>query len=255
MQEPSALGRIVELVRDLRKRCPWDAAQTPQSLRPYLVEEAMELDQAIGSEKPDRLKSELGDMLLHLAFQIVLAEEQGQFGPEDVTSSIEEKMWRRHPHLYDLGDAPATWERSKLAEDPPDKRSILDGLPKTLPALVSAMRLQERAAGVGFDWPDAAGPREKVQEELRELDAELAEDQNESRVEAELGDLLFAVVNLARKLSYDPRAALEKANQRFVERFRVVEELARERGIDMGNADLEELDKLWDEAKERNSYG
>lgn len=255
MQEPSALGRIVELVRDLRNRCPWDAAQTPQSLRPYLVEEAMELDQAIASENPVRLKAELGDMLLHLAFQIVLAEEMDQFGAEDVTSSIEKKMWRRHPHLYEQGEAPATWERSKLAEDPPDKRSILDGLPETLPALVSAMRLQERAAGVGFDWPDAEGPREKVQEELDELDAELTHEKNESRIEEELGDILFAVVNLSRKLGKDPRAALEKANLRFVERFRVVETLARERGIEMGNADLEELDKLWDEAKDRGGYG
>ncbi len=209
----------------------------------------MELDQAIASGNSDRVRAELGDVLLHLAFQIVLAEEQDQFGPEDVTSGIEKKMWRRHPHLYDLGDAPATWERSKLAEDPPEKRSILDGLPKTLPALVSAMRLQERAAGVGFDWPDADGPRAKVKEELDELDAELGDGQDKARVEAELGDILFAAVNLARKLDCDPRAALEKANERFVERFRIVEELAQDRGVDMGNADLEELDRLWDEAK------
>jgi MazG family protein len=255
MQEPSALGRIVELVRDLRERCPWDAAQTPETLRPYLVEEVMELDQAIASARPDRIKAELGDLLLHLAFQIVLAEEQNLFGTEDVTSSIEKKMWRRHPHLYDLGDAPASWERSKLAEEPPDERSILDGLPATLPALVSAMRLQERAAGVGFDWPDATGPRDKVQEELTELDVELADGQDENRIEDELGDLLFAVVNLARKLNCDPRSALEKANNRFVERFRVVEMLARERDIDMGNVDLEELDRLWDEAKTLHDYG
>jgi MazG family protein len=215
----------------------------------------MELDQAIASDQPDRIRAELGDVLLHLAFQIVLAEERDLFGAEDVTSSIERKMWRRHPHLYDLGDAPETWERSKLAEDSPKKRSILDGLPATLPALVSAMRLQERAAGVGFDWPDANGPREKVQEELDELNVELANGEDRDRIEEELGDLFFAAVNLARKLGCDPRAALEKANQRFVERFRVVEELARERGIEMGNADIEELDRLWDEAKVRNGYG
>ena len=251
MQEPSALGRIVELVRDLRKRCPWDASQTPRSLRPYLVEEAMELDQAITSDDPSRIKAELGDLLLHLAFQIVLAEEQGLFGAEDVTTGIERKMWRRHPHLFELGDAPDTWERSKHAERPPDSHSILDGLPTTLPALISAMRLQERAAGVGFDWPDTVGPREKIQEELTELDEELASRQSQQRIEDELGDLLFAVVNLARKLDCDPRAALEGANGRFVDRFRVVEELALEREIDMGNADLAELDELWDEAKSR----
>jgi nucleoside triphosphate diphosphatase len=249
MQEPLALGRIVELVRDLRKRCPWDAAQTPQTLRPYLVEEVMELDQAIASDNPARIRAELGDLLLHLAFQIVLAEEQDLFGPEDVTSGIEEKMWRRHPHLYDLGDKPRTWERSKLAEKQSPSHSILDGLPSTLPALIAAMRLQERAAGVGFDWPDATGPREKVEEELAELDEELAIDRNQSRIEAELGDLLFAMVNLARKLGCDPRAALEKANARFLDRFRIVEELAREREIDIGDVGLDTLDELWEEAK------
>jgi len=211
----------------------------------------MELDQAILSDDPSRIKAELGDLLLHLAFQIVLAEEQGLFGAEDVTSDIEQKMWRRHPHLFDLGDAPETWERSKQAERAPESRSILDGLPTTLPALISAMRLQERAAGVGFDWPDAAGPRDKIEEELTELDEEMASGQSQERVEEELGDLLFAVVNLARKINCDPRAALEGANGRFVDRFRIVEELASERDIDMGSAELEELDKLWDEAKSR----
>jgi len=253
MQEPSALGRIVELVRELRKRCPWDAAQTPQTLRPYLVEEVMELDQAIASDDPERVRAELGDLLLHLAFQIVLAEERGLFGVEDVTSGIEEKMWRRHPHLYDLGDKPRTWEHSKLAERQSGNHSILDGLPRTLPALITAMRLQERAAGVGFDWPDSEGPREKIREELAELDDELHADPNPSRIEAELGDLLFAIVNLARKLECDPRAALEKANARFLDRFKVVEALARERDIDMGDVGLEVLDELWDEAKRRES--
>ena len=210
----------------------------------------MELDQAIRVENPDRIKAELGDVLMHLAFQIVLAEEQGLFGAEDVTSAIETKMWRRHPHLFDLGEAPETWERSKLSEDLRGKDGLLDGLPATLPALIAAMRLQERAAGVGFDWPDASGPREKVHEELDELDAELSDGRDAARIEEELGDVLFAVVNLARKLDCDPRAALEKANERFIDRFRVVEQLARERDIDMGNVDLEELDRLWDEAKD-----
>ena len=209
----------------------------------------MELDQAIAAANPERIKAELGDVLMHLAFQIVLAEEGGSFGAEDVTSAVEQKMWRRHPHLYDLGDAPESWERSKLSEDTPGRHSLLDGLPKTLPALIAAMRLQERAAGVGFDWPDTSGPREKVEEELVELDTEISTGRDSQRIEEELGDVLFAVVNLARKLDCDPRAALEKANERFIERFRVVENLAREREIDMGNVGLEELDKLWDEAK------
>ncbi|UCD22974.1 MAG: nucleoside triphosphate pyrophosphohydrolase [Gemmatimonadota bacterium] len=249
MQEPSALGRIVELVRDLRKRCPWDAAQTPQTLRPYLVEEVMELDHALSSDDSEHIKTELGDLLLHLAFQIVLAEERGDFGAEDVTQTIERKMWRRHPHLFEQGERPESWERSKLNEKD-GKRSVLDGLPPTLPALVMALRLQERAAGVGFDWPDAAGPREKIREEIGELESELDNHGDAERLEAEIGDLLFAVVNLARKVNCDPRSALEKANERFVMRFRRIEALAKQRGIEVATAGLEVLDELWEEAKE-----
>ncbi len=253
MQEPSALGRIVDLVRDLRKRCPWDAAQTAQTLRPYLVEEVLELDQALATGSPEEITHELGDLLLHLAFQIVLGEESGAFGPEDVTRAIEAKMWRRHPHLFEGGEAPESWERNKLRERSQpggEARSVLDGLPPTLPPLLMAYRLQERAAGVGFDWPNAEGPREKVSEELAELDAETNVDGDPERVEAEIGDLLFSVVNLARKLECDPRAALEQANAQFMKRFCRVEELAAERGIDVGRASLEELDVLWNEAKQ-----
>jgi MazG family protein len=251
MQEPSALGRIVELVRDLRSRCPWDAAQTPQSLRPYLVEEVMELDHALGSGDSDQIRTELGDLLLHLAFQIVLGEERGDFGPEDITGAVERKMWRRHPHLFEQGDKPESWERSKL-NDAEGKGSVLDGLPPTLPALVMALRLQERAAGVGFDWPDATGPRQKVAEEVTELDVELDGERDPVRIEDEIGDILFAVTNLARKVGCDPRAALEKANDRFRERFHAIERLAEQRGIDMTSADLPALDALWDEVKRSN---
>jgi MazG family protein len=258
MQEPSALGRIVELVRDLRKRCPWDAAQTPETLRPYLVEEALELDHALSLADPDQIRTELGDLLLHVAFQVVLAEEQGRFGAEDLTHGVEQKMWRRHPHLFPEkldGDTerapldPDTWERTKLEEHGEERPSVLDGLPPTLPALLMAYRLQERAAGVGFDWPDAQGPRDKVWEELRELEREIEHGDSQEEIGAEIGDLLFAAVNLARKLGADPRAALERANAKFTERFRAIERLAAERGIDMGRASLEELDELWDEVK------
>ncbi len=241
----------MELVRDLRKRCSWDRAQTRETLRPYLVEEVLELDHALSQGDPDEIRTELGDMLLHLAFQIVLGEEQGDFGAEDVTNTIVKKMKRRHPHLFDLGDEPESWERQKLREQPAGDHSVLDGLPPTLPAILMAYRLQERAAGVGFDWPDVAGPRAKVDEELAEVDAELADGADAKRVKAELGDLMFSVVNLARKLGHDPRAALEGANARFSERFRQVEALAVEQGVDVGNASLEELDQLWDEAKKR----
>ena len=261
MQEPSALGRIVELVRDLRRRCPWDARQTPQSLRPYLVEEVLELDHALAGGDPRQIQTELGDLLLHLAFQIVLAEEAGHFGAEDVTRAVESKMWRRHPHLFRTPQRQAgqegqrrqegqedTWERGKLREHP-GSRSVLDGLPPTLPAILMAYRLQERAAGVGFDWPDATGPLKKITEELGELETEISDTASSTRIGEEIGDLLFAIVNLARKLEIDARAALEQANTRFTERFRKIEELAAERGIEIGSAELEVLDELWDEVK------
>jgi MazG family protein len=260
MQEPSALGRIVELVRDLRKRCPWDAAQTPQTLRPYFVEEAMELDHALGADDPAELREELGDVLLHVAFQIVLAEERGDFGAADLTAAVERKMWRRHPHLFDADGTPVDesvdtqqvrrrWEATKRDELDAAAASILDGVPPTLPPLLAAYRLQERAAGVGFDWPDAQGPLAKVHEELAELAAEVEADDH-GAIADEIGDLLFAVVNLARKLGSEPRGALERANAKFARRFRAVEALAQARGIDLHTAGLAVLDGLWDEVKE-----
>ncbi len=267
LQEPKALGRIVELVRDLRNRCAWDATQTRETLRPYLVEEVLELDHAISNSDENQIRAELGDVLLHLAFQIAIGEETGTFGAEDVVRGTEEKMWRRHPHLFGDGGAATDdkanqktgtarqhpgWERLKLKER--DGRSMLDGLPPTLPTLLTAFRLQERAAGVGFDWPDEKGPREKVTEELSELDHEIETARgkpahNKDRIESELGDLMFAVINLSRKLGVDPRTALEKANRRFSGRFKEVERLAEIRGVRFGEASLEELDVLWEEAK------
>jgi MazG family protein len=260
MQGDSALGRALALVRDLRKRCPWDRAQTPQSLRPYLVEEALELDHAIQSDDPEALRDELGDLLLHLAFQIVIAEERSQFNAEVVTHTLEDKMRRRHPHLYGGSGGPrgggkgksvdhVNWELVKRREPRAGgKRGTLAGLPPTLPALLMAYRLQERAAGVGFDWPDAGGPMTKVKEEIEELEREAGSGKREA-LEAELGDLLFAVVNLARKLEIEPGQALERANAKFTGRFEQVERLAEERGIQIGRATLAELDQLWEEIK------
>ena len=247
MDRDAALGRALALVRDLRARCPWDGAQTPETLRPYLVEEALELDQAIAAGDRDHVRAELGDVLLNLAFQVVIGEERGEFDAEAVTRGLEEKMWRRHPHLFGLGEKPRTWEQGKR-EEGSGTRGTLAGLPPTLPRLLMAYRLQERAAGVGFDWPDAKGPAEKVREELAEVERE-AESGRREALAAEVGDLLFAVVNLSRKLGVDPRAALERANSKFRRRFEGIERLARERGIDLAGAGLEALDRLWDEVK------
>jgi len=256
MENTRSLDDTLALMRDLRKRCDWDAAQTHESLRPYLIEEAHELDDAIRLENDKLLREELGDLLLQVLFHSVLAEERGAFAFADVAEGLITKMKGRHPHLY--GDAAKVpWERMKSKH----RESIADGLPATLPALHRAHRLQDRAAGVGFDWPDVAGPAEKVEEELQEVREELRQspppkagappvlDARHYALEAELGDLLFAVVNLCRKGGIHASIALDKANAKFERRFREIERLAKERGIDVANAGLEKLDALWDEAK------
>jgi Protein containing tetrapyrrole methyltransferase domain and MazG-like (predicted pyrophosphatase) domain len=244
MQENSALGRALGMVRDLRARCPWDRAQTRESLRPYLVEEVLELDHALGEGDTGAIRDELSDMLLHLAFQLVIAEERREFSADDVAERLERKMRRRHPHLFDLGDA-EPWERIKRKER---QGHTLAGITPTLPPLLKAYRLQERAASVGFDWPDVTGPLAKVREELAEVESELARprpDRGRPRAAAdpntppappgdalveEIGDLLFAVVNLARKAGVQPGPALDRTNRKFRDRFEAIERLADARG-------------------------
>ena len=258
MQEKAddTLGEALALMRDLRKRCEWDAAQTHESLRPYLIEEAYEVDDAIRGGDDRLLREELGDLLLQVLFHSVVAEERGAFGLGDVARSFITKMKARHPHLYGEG-ARIPWERLKAKK----RESIVDGLPVDLPALHRAFRLQDRAAGVGFDWPDVGGPLDKVDEELAEVRREIADDPSRragkapvydaahDALENEVGDLLFAVVNLSRKLGVHPALALDKANVKFARRFREIERLATERGIDVHTAGLAALDELWDEVK------
>jgi nucleoside triphosphate diphosphatase len=249
MQDSSALGRSLTMVRDLRARCPWDRVQTRQTLRPYLVEEALELDEALGSDDVGAIRAELSDLLLHLAFQLVIGEEKGQFTPADVADGLEAKMRRRHPHLFDLGAA-EPWETLKRRER--HGRS-LTGIVATLPPLLKAYRLQERAAAVGFDWPDVQGPLAKVREELAEVEVELGPDATPSAsLESEIGDLLFAVVNLSRKAGVEPSLALDAANRKFRHRFEAVEQLAEKRGLEIESAGLEVLDGLWEEVKAGN---
>lgn len=212
----------------------------------------MELDQALGAGDPARIREEVSDLMLHLAWQLVLGEERGEFSQDDIAGDLEWKMKRRHPHLFDLGPR-QPWERLKGRER---VGGVLEGLP-ALPDLLMAFRLQERAASVGFDWPDADGPAEKVREELAEIQAVRRSDRRTVRdregppeqLIEEVGDLLFAVVNLSRKLGVQPGPALDRANRKFRERFRQVEALAAHRGIDLHSADLEALDTLWDEVK------
>lgn len=246
MQEKSALARAMAMVADLRNRCPWDKAQTRTTLRPYLVEEAMELDHALGTGEARAIREEVSDLMLHLAWQLVLAEELGEFTPDDVAGDLEEKMRRRHPHLFDLGPR-GRWEQLKQAERP--RRSTLAGLPPGLPDLLMAYRLQERAASVGFDWPDTAGPLAKVREEVDEVAGELAGPATGERLADEIGDLLFAVVNLARKAGVQPGNALDRTNRRFRRRFEAIEALAAARGLNLHTAGLERLDEMWEEVK------
>jgi MazG family protein len=250
MDDKTSLDSAVAIMRDLRKRCDWDAAQTHDSLRPYLIEESHELDDAIRSGDRSRMREELGDVLLQVLFHSVIAEERGEFGISDVAMGLVAKMRARHPHLYDGGDR-EPWEKMKSRK----RESIAEGLPAGLPSLHRAHRLQDRAAGVGFDWPDVEGPASKVEEELAEVREQLAEtggvqtEELRARLEAELGDLLFACVNLCRKAGVHPAIALDKANEKFERRFAAIENRCRELGLNPSDLGLERLDAMWDEAK------
>lgn len=257
MTQPSSLADTLALMRDLRQRCDWDAAQTHSSLRPYLVEESLELDDALRIGDDDLVREELGDLLLQVLFHSVLAEERGAFSFHDVAEGLITKMKARHPHLYGDGER-ESWEKMKSKK----RVSIADGLPGSLPPLHRAHRLQDRAAGVGFDWPDAEGPAAKVAEELAEVRELLSakevrfsehgapvQDETHSALEGELGDLLFACVNLCRKLGVHSSLALDKANAKFQRRFEEVERIAASRGLQIGEAGLEALDAIWDEVK------
>jgi ATP diphosphatase len=263
--DSATLDEALAIMRDLRARDAWDRAQTHASLRPYLNEEMHELDDAIRSGDDAAMRSELGDVLLQVLFHAIIAEERGAFDAGSVAASLVSKMTRRHPWLYAQmadGGRQTTerepWEQMKSKT----RGSLADGLPQGLPSLHRAHRLQERAAGVGFDWPDVKGPIDKVREELAEVEAEIGANGSEfdthgvpsgdplhERLEGELGDLLFSVVNLCRKAGVHPSLALDKANAKFQERFEGVEKLATERGIDVKTAGLTVLDSLWDEVK------
>jgi nucleoside triphosphate diphosphatase len=249
-QNKASLEDTLAIMRDLRVRCDWDAAQTHDSLRPYLIEESHEVDDALRRGDDRALREELGDLLLQILFHSVLAEERGAFDMHDVAGALVAKMRARHPHLY-AGAEKEPWEKMKAKK----RSSIGEGLPSTLPALHRAHRLQDRAAGVGFDWPDASGPAAKVSEELREVTDELAgpAPQSHDRLEDELGDLLFACVNLCRKAGVHASLALDRANAKFERRFQEAERLASERGLKLADASPAELDAMWEDVKQGES--
>jgi MazG family protein len=244
--QEGVLDRALDLVAFLREHCPWDAAQTSRSLIPYLLEESHEVVDAIRADDPGALEAELGDLLLNLSFQVIVGEEAGSFTRDSVVARMEDKMMRRHPHLFGLGGR-EDWETLKAKERDRSAR-VLDGLAKGLDPLLKAHRIQERVSGVGFDWSDAGGAWDKVAEELEEVRMAL-ESGDGAAVEEELGDLLFAVVNLTRLAGAHPDTVLDRANKKFHQRFDALEDLARERGISLPDATLEILDSLWEELK------
>lgn len=251
----STLQALAEVTAVLRRPggCPWDREQTPQSLRPGFLEEVAEMVEALDADDPHALQEEMGDVLFHLVMQAQMAREEELFRLSDVLSGIITKLRRRHPHVWgdvevqDSAEVVANWEKIKADEkDRAKSESLLDGIPFALPALMRSQKIQERVRRVGFDWPDSDGVKAKLREEL----AELERARGRSQQAAELGDVLFAVVNLARWLGIDAESALREANARFTRRFQILETLAQERGIVLAQADLDMLERLWQEAKQ-----
>jgi len=254
-------GLFVELVGIMARLrgehgCPWDREQTPESLKPYLIEETYEVLEAIDDQDPATIRDELGDLLLQVVFHAQMAEEVGSFGIGDVLRAINEKLVRRHPHVFgevkvdSAQEVLFNWEQIKQTERQKtnSQPSLLDGVPREMPALLRARRLQEKASRVGFDWTEAQAVLRKVEEEFTELQAAM-EGGAPVKIEAELGDLLFALVNLSRFLSVNPEEALRKTIARFIARFRYIEEELARRGRSLAKATLEEMDALWAEAK------
>lgn len=248
-----AFGRFLEVLDTLREKCPWDAKQTNDSLRPNTVEEVFELADALMADDTANIRKELGDVLLHVAFYAKIASEKNQFDIADVCNSLTDKLIFRHPHIYGDVDADSAdqvaqnWEQIKLKEKGGNK-TVLAGVPSALPALIKANRIQEKAANVGFDWDEPSQVWEKLKEEASEVEREI-ESGSKDRLEAEFGDLLFAVVNAARLYGVNPENALERTNRKFISRFNHIEKRANESGKQLKDMTLAEMDRFWNEAK------
>jgi XTP/dITP diphosphohydrolase len=254
MQYNKSLDRLLQIMEALRAQCPWDQKQTIESLRPLTIEETYELCDAIIKKDWNGLKEELGDVLLHLVFYAKIASEQNQFNFNDVIEAVCNKLVYRHPHIYsnvkvsNEQEVKENWEKLKQKER---KKSVLSGVPEALPALIKALRIQDKSKQVGFEWDTTAQVQAKVMEELAELN-EAMEENNQDHIEEEFGDVLFSIVNLARFLKVDPELALERTNRKFIDRFNKMEIIANERGQSLLDMNLEEMDALWNLVKERN---
>lgn len=257
MQKESATKSFVRLLKimdELREECPWDKKQTMKSLRYLSIEEMYELSDAIVEQNNDEIKNELGDLLLHIVFYARIASESNAFDISDVINTICDKLVHRHPHIYgdvkvaDELEVKANWEKLKLKEG---KKSVLEGVPNSLPAMVKAFRIQEKVRGVGFDWDNTSQVLEKVKEELNELEEEI-EKENTNRIESEFGDLLFSLINYARFVNINPDDALEKCNKRFINRFQIMENKLKKEGKELSSMKLQEMESYWELAKQES---
>ncbi|WP_407265397.1 nucleoside triphosphate pyrophosphohydrolase [Tenacibaculum maritimum] len=250
-EQLKAFNRLLDIMDELREKCPWDKKQTLESLRHLTIEETYELGDAILDQNLDEVKKELGDVLLHIVFYAKIGSEKKAFDIADVANSIADKLIDRHPHIYgdvkveNEQDVKQNWEKLKLKEG---KKSVLEGVPRNLPALVKASRIQDKVAGVGFDWEEPHQVWEKVQEELAELNSEIATG-DQDKINAEFGDVLFSMINYARFIGVNPENALEKTNKKFINRFQFLEEAAKKAGKTLTDMTLTEMDIYWNESK------
>lgn len=248
-----AIGRVIDTLDILRVKCPWDRKQTNESLRPNTIEEVYELCDALINDDNKNIEKELGDVLLHILFYSKIGEEKGNFDICDVADALNSKLIFRHPHVFgdvtvgDSHDVETNWEQIKLKEKDGNK-TVLSGVPSALPAMIKAERIQEKAANVGFDWEKPSDVWSKVKEEITEFERELPE-MDPERMEAEMGDLLFSLVNAARLYKINPDNALEKSNRKFIRRFNYIERQAKDSGRMLTDFTLEDMDRLWNEAK------
>jgi len=248
-----AFGKLLEIMEELRAKCPWDQKQTLESLRYLTIEETYELSDAILEGDMDGIKKELGDLMLHLVFYSQIGSETGSFNIVDVLNNINAKLIHRHPHIFgdvkvnSAKDVRDNWEKIKLKEK--GNESVLSGVPNSLPAVVKAYRIQEKASGVGFDWEKPEHVWEKVIEELNELKEEVQNDSAAEKKEEELGDLLFAIINYSRFIDVNPEDALERTNRKFIQRFQYLEEKAKKLHKPLNEMTLTEMDVFWEEAK------